>query len=210
MSKTQVEMYWDAGSTNTYFALKLIKPILEKHNAELVLHPYNVGYVFRNNSYELMKEPKAKLRNRKADLMRWAAKYNLPFQIPRQFPIKSSRILRGSVAMRQKKLELQFVERVFDAYWQEGNAGVAEYEGLRPIVAALGVDPDWFEATAASDETAAEVARSTDAGIERGVFGVPSIFVEEEMFWGKDRMEFVDDELARIAARSTQGGEQHA
>lgn len=210
MSKTRVEMFWDAGSTNTYFALKLIKPILEKHDAELVLHPYNVGYVFRNNSYELMKEPKAKLRNRKADLMRWAAKYNLPFQIPRQFPIKSSRILRGSVAMRQKNLELKFVERVFDAYWEDGNDGVAEYEGLRPIVAAMGIDPGWFEATAASDQTAAEVARSTDMGIERGVFGVPSIFVENEMFWGKDRMEFVDDELARIAARSTQGREQPA
>ena len=74
MSKPQVEMYWDAGSTNTYFALKLIKPILEKHNAELVLQPYNVGYIFRNNNYELMKEPKAKLRARKTDLMRWAAK----------------------------------------------------------------------------------------------------------------------------------------
>jgi len=210
MSKTKVEMFWDAGSTNTYFALKLIKPILERHNAELVLHPYNVGYVFRNNSYELMKEPKAKLRNRKADFMRWAAKYNLPFQIPRQFPIKSSRILRGSVAMRQKNLELPFVERVFDAYWEDGNPDVAEYEGLRPIVAAMGVDTDWFEATAASDETAAEVARSTDMGTERGVFGVPSIFVEKEMFWGKDRMEFVDDELVRIAARARQGGEQPA
>jgi len=210
MSKPQVEMYWDAGSTNTYFALKLIKPILEKHNAELVLQPYNVGYVFRNNNYELMKEPKAKLRARKTDLMRWAAKYNLPFQIPKQFPIKSSRILRGSLAMRRKGLELQFVERVFDAYWQEGNAAVAEYEGLRPIAASLGVDADWFEQLAASEEIAAEVARSTDRGIERGVFGVPMIFVESEMFWGKDRMEFVDDELTRVAARAPQGAEQSA
>ncbi|VTU25863.1 2-hydroxychromene-2-carboxylate isomerase [Variovorax sp. PBS-H4] len=210
MSKPQVEMYWDAGSTNTYFALKLIKPILEKHNAELVLQPYNVGYVFRSNNYELMKEPKAKLRARKTDLMRWAAKYDLPFQIPRQFPIKSSRILRGSLAMRRKGLELQFVERVFDAYWQEGNATVAEYEGLRPIVTALGVDADWFEQLAASEEIAAEVARSTDCGIERGVFGVPMIFVENEMFWGKDRMEFVDDELTRLAARAGQATEQSA
>lgn len=112
--------------------------------------------------------------------------------------------------MRQKHLELQFVERVFDAYWEKGNARVAEYEGLRPIVEAMGVDPDWFEATSSSEETAAEVARSTDMGIERGVFGVPSIFVEKEMFWGKDRMEFVDDELARVASRVSQGQERTA
>jgi 2-hydroxychromene-2-carboxylate isomerase len=208
MSKTQVEMFWDAGSTNTYFALKLIKPILEKHDAELVLHPYNVGYVFRTNNYELMKEPKAKLRNRKADLMRWASKYNLPFQIPRQFPIKSSRILRGSLAMRRKNLEWAFVEQVFNAYWERADATVAEYEGLRPIVTALGVDPDWFEQLAASEEITAELARSTDLGIERGVFGVPTIFVENEMFWGKDRMDFVDDELTRVAARARDGVER--
>jgi 2-hydroxychromene-2-carboxylate isomerase len=192
-------MYWDIGSTNTYFALKLIKPILARHDAELVLHPYNVGYVFRNNEYELMQEPKSKLRYRKRDLMRWAAKYNLPFQIPRQFPIKSSRVLRGSLAMRQKGMELQFVEHVFDAYWERGDAGIVEYAGLRPIVEHLGVDPDWFEATSASEETAKELARSTDAGIERGVFGVPMMFVGQEMFWGKDRLDFMEEELARLS-----------
>lgn len=197
MSKKQVEMYWDIGSTNTYFALKLIQPILQRHGAELVLHPYNLGYVFRKLDYELMKEPKSKLRYRKRDLMRWAEKYGLPFQIPRQFPIKSSRVLRGSLAMRRQGLELPFVEQVFSAYWEKGDASIVEYAGLRPIAQALGVDGDWFEQTSASDDIGDELAKSTDAAIERGVFGVPMIFVGDEMFWGKDRMEFVEDELAR-------------
>jgi 2-hydroxychromene-2-carboxylate isomerase len=197
MARKQVEMYWDIGSTNTYFALKLIKPIVARHDAELVLHPYNLGYVFRNNDYELMKEPKSKLRYRKRDLMRWAEKYDLPFQIPRQFPIKSSRVLRGSLAMRQKGLEHAFVERVFEAYWERGDASIVEYAGLRPIVEGLGVDADWFESTSASDDVGTQLARSTDAGVERGVFGVPMMFVGEEMFWGKDRLDFMEDELAR-------------
>ena len=197
MSKKQVEMYWDIGSTNTYFALKLIQPILQRQGAELVLHPYNLGYVFRKLDYELMKEPKSKLRYRKRDLMRWAEKYGLPFQIPRQFPIKSSRVLRGSLAMRRQGLELPFVEQVFSAYWEKGDASIVEYAGLRPIAQALGVDGDWFEQTSASDDIGDELAKSTDAAIERGVFGVPMIFVGDEMFWGKDRMEFVEDELAR-------------
>lgn len=200
MAKKQVEMYWDIGSTNTYFALKLLKPILARHDAELVLHPYNLGHVFKSNAYELMKEPKSKLRYRKRDLMRWAEKYDLPFQIPRQFPIKSSRVLRGSLAMRRKNLELTFVDRVFDAYWEQGDASIVEYSGLRPIVSALGVDADWFEELSASEEIGAELAKSTDSGVERSVFGVPTIYVGEEMFWGKDRMEFVDEELARVAA----------
>ena len=197
MKKNQIEMYWDVGSTNTYFALKLIKPLLERYDAELRLHPFNLGYVFRNNNYELMKESKAKLRNRKRDLMRWAEKYGLPFNIPRQFPIKSSRALRGSLVARRHGVELAFVQRVMDRYWEQGDASIAEYAGLRPIAQELGLDPDAFEALAASDEIAAELARETDRGLERDVFGVPMIIVGDELFWGKDRMEFVEDELKR-------------
>lgn len=205
MIKQKVEMYWDIGSTNTYFAFKLIKPILARHDAELVLHPYNLGHVFKMNNYELMKEPKSKLRNRKRDLARWAEKYKLPFSIPRQFPIKSSRVLRGSLAMRRKNLELEFVESALDAYWERGDASIVDYAGLRPLATALGVDADWFEELSASEEIGRELAKSTDDGVERGVFGVPSIFVGEELFWGKDRMDFVEDELNRRAIASTTG-----
>jgi len=198
----KIEMYWDVGSTNTYFAIKLIKPLLARYGAELVLHPFNLGYVFRSNSYELMKEPKAKLRNRKRDLMRWAEKYGLPFQMPREFPIKSSCVLRGSLAMRRHGKELEFVERVRERYWEQGDASIAEYAGLRPIAQALGVDPDEFERLSASDEIAGELARSTNEGIAREVFGVPMIIVGDELFWGKDRMEFVEDELRRRQVRA--------
>ena len=195
MLKRNLDMYWDVGSTNTYFALKLIKPILARNNVELVLHPFNLGYVFRNNNYELMKEPKAKLRNRKQDLMRWAKKYDLPFSIPREFPIKSSRVLRGSLVMRRFGLEVPFVEKIMDRYWEQGDATISEYAGIRPTVLELGVDPDEFEALSASEEIGAELAKSTDEGVERGVFGVPMIIVGDQLFWGKDRMEFVEDEL---------------
>ena len=195
MLKRNLEMYWDVGSTNTYFALKLIKPILVRNNVELVLHPFNLGYVFRNNNYELMKEPKAKLRNRKQDLMRWAKKYDLPFSIPREFPIKSSRVLRGSLVMRRFGLEVPFVEKIMDRYWEQGDATISEYAGIRSTVLELGVDPDEFEALSASEEIGAELAKSTDEGVERGVFGVPMIIVGDQLFWGKDRMEFVEDEL---------------
>jgi len=197
MSKKKIEFYWDVGSTNTYFAIKLIKPILERNNAELVLHPFNLGYFFKSQNYELMKESKAKLRNRKQDLMRWAAKYNLPFSIPRQFPIKSSRVLRGSLVMRRFGLEMQFVEKILDRYWEQGDATISEYEGIRPTVIELGVDPVKFEELCESDEISEELAKSTNEGIDRDVFGVPMILVNDQMFWGKDRMEFVEDELKR-------------
>ncbi len=206
MNKTMtVEMYWDAGSTNTYFALKLLRPILERTAARLVLHPYNLGHVFRLHNYVLMEEPAAKIANRKRDLQRWAEKHQLPFRFPTQFPVKTSRVLRGSLAARRWDMELQYVNAVMAAYWERDDASVMDYEGLRPIVAALGIDPDEFEAISESDAVRQELIGSTDNGIQRGVFGVPSIIVGNELFWGKDRMEFVEDELIRQnAMRSEQ------
>jgi 2-hydroxychromene-2-carboxylate isomerase len=103
-----------------------------------------------------------------------------------------------SRAMRKLGMEMPFVESVFAAYWERGDASIQDYEGLRPLVSALGVDPDEFEKLSESEEIRSQLAESTDNGIKRGVFGVPGIFVGEELFWGKDRMEFVEDELRRL------------
>lgn len=197
MNKKEVELYWDVGSTNTYFAYKLIKPIVQRNNAELVLRPFNLGYVFRSHNYSLMEEPEIKLANRKRDLQRWADKYNLPFKFPEQFPIKTSRALRGALAMRRWGLEAAYTEAVLDAYWERQDASIADYAGLKPIARALGVDPDEFERESESETVRQALIDSTNQGLERGVFGVPSLFVGDELFWGKDRMEFIEDELRK-------------
>lgn len=197
MTARIVEFYWDAGSTNTYFALKLLKPILRRTGAALVLHPFNLGHVFRSHAYVLMDEPEAKIANRKRDLQRWADRHGLPFRFPSEFPIKTSIALRGSLAMRRWDLELPYVEAVLDAYFERDDASIAAYAGLRPIAERLGVDPDEFQALAESDAIRRALVESTDRGLARGVFGAPSLFVGEELFWGKDRMEFVEDELLR-------------
>lgn len=197
MTARTVELYWDAGSTNSYFALELLKPILQRTGASLVLHPFNLGHVFRSHRYVLMDEPPAKIANRKRDLDRWARRHHLPFRFPDTFPIKTSNALRGSLAMRRWDLELPYVEAVLAAYFERNDASIAGYAGLRPIVARLGADPDAFEALADSDEIRKALADSTDRGLARGVFGAPSLFVGEELFWGKDRMEFVEEELLR-------------
>ncbi|MBM1143025.1 2-hydroxychromene-2-carboxylate isomerase [Alcanivorax sp. ZXX171] len=179
------------------FAYKLLKPILQRTGATLALHPFNLGYVFRANNYVLMEESPAKLANRKRDLMRWAKKYKLPFRFPDQFPIKTSRMLRGTLAMRHWNLEAAYTEAVLDAYWERNDGGIADFTGLKPIVLELGVEPAEFEELSESDQIRQQLVDSTNRGLDRGVFGVPGIFVGEELFWGKDRMDFVEDELLK-------------
>lgn len=199
--RRQVELYWDIGSTNTYFALKLIQPVLARTGAELILHPYNLGHIFRQNHYVVLEEPPAKLANRKRDLARWATRHDLPFRFPSVFPIKSSRVLRGALAMRRFGLEMAFVDKIFEAYWENDDASIADYSGMRAIVNALGVNAVEFEALSESDAIRQALIDSTNHGVARGVFGVPSMLVGDEIFWGKDRMAFVEDELRRPVPR---------
>jgi 2-hydroxychromene-2-carboxylate isomerase len=196
MSKT-IDFYWDLGSTNSYFALHLIKPVAARHGAIIAPHPFNLGYVFRKHNYVLMDEPKAKIANRIADLQRWAKRHKLPFRMPTRFPIKTSPALRGALAMRRFGKEWQYLEEIFAAYWERDDASVAELAGLRPIARKLGVDADGLLALADSAEVRQELIAETDAALARGVFGAPTFVVGEEIFWGKDRMDFIDEELAR-------------
>lgn len=194
-----VDFYWEIGSTNSYFALKLIQPVLQRTGATLRYFPFNLGHVFRTHNYVLMDEPASKIANRKRDLARWAEKYGFPFRFPTVFPIKTSRILRGSLAMRRWKLEEAFIEGMMTAYWEQDDAAISDYPGMAPYVRRLGIDPGEFESLSESGEIRQQLIDITNEGLARGVFGVPSLIVGDELFWGKDRMEFVEDELRRQA-----------
>jgi 2-hydroxychromene-2-carboxylate isomerase len=117
--------------------------------------------------------------------------------MPTKFPIKTSPALRGALAMRRFGKEEAFIEAIFAAYWERDDASVAELSGLRPVAEALGVEADRFAALCESDEIREELIAETDGGLARGVFGAPSFVVGQEIFWGKDRMDFIDEALAR-------------
>ena len=140
----QIRFYWDIGSTNTYFAFHLLRPLAARYQATIEYVPFNLGYVFRHHNYALTDEPRAKMANRKADLMRWAKKYKLPFNVPSEFPIKTSRALRGALAMRQSGLEEAYMEKLFSAYWEDNDASIQDYPALTKIAESLGADGQAF------------------------------------------------------------------
>jgi 2-hydroxychromene-2-carboxylate isomerase len=192
----QIDFYWDIGSTNTYFAFHLIRPIAERHHAAICYQPFNLGYVFRHHGYVLADEPRAKLSNRRRDLQRWAALHHLPFRMPDTFPIKTSRTLRGSLVARKHGLEQAYLNAVFRAYWEENDASIAEYDGLKRVAAEIGIAPGRFEAECESEDIRAELIAITDEGLAAGVFGAPTFVIDGEIYWGKDRFEFIEAHLA--------------
>lgn len=193
---TEIDFYWDIGSTNTYFALHLIRPVAARHGAIIRYRPFNLGYVFRHHNYQLMEEPRAKLSNRRRDLQRWAAFHNLPFRMPDKFPIKTSRVLRGAFVARTHGLEEAYLDAIFRAYWEENDPSIAEYEGLRKIARNIGIDPAQFEAECESASIREALISSTNKALAADIFGAPTFVINGEIYWGKDRFEFIEAHLA--------------
>ena len=197
MSST-VHFYWDIGSTNTYFALHLLDEVIERRGAHLVMHPFNLGYVFRHHKYALMDEPKAKLANRRRDLERWAERYNLPFRMPDKFPIKTSHLLRGALVARDLGVESPYIHTIFRRYWEENDSSLETLEGLVSVAEEIGENTNAFLQACESDLVRQELIDETQAALKLGVFGAPSYMVGDELFWGKDRIDFVDAYLQSL------------
>ena len=204
MNSKSIELFYDVGSTNSYFALHLLKRLAVKYGVSVVYQPLNLGYLFRSNNYVLMDESKAKLRNRKRDLMRWAQRYELPFRMPHNFPIKTSPSLRGALAARRFHKEEDYLFAVFSHYWEgeqktdEPAMQIDDVECLVQIARSLDIDGEEFSAALNSPAIRQELIEATKSALDRGVFGAPSILIGDELYWGKDRMEFVEDELKRL------------
>lgn len=191
----QIEFFWDIGSTNTYFALHLIRPLAKKYGATILMRPFNLGFVFRHHNYVLMEEPAAKISNRIRDLERWAARHDLPFLVPDVFPIKTSRALRGSLAARALGREDAYLDAIFSRYWERNDHSIAELSGLASVASEIGLNPDDFTAAIESAPIRQALIDETNDALARGIFGAPSFRIGTELFWGKDRMEFIEDTL---------------
>ena len=84
---------------------------------------------------------------------------------------------------------------MFSRYWEAGDAGIQTYEGMAESVAELGVDVDLFVEKAESPEVREELINVTQRALTEGIFGAPTMVVDDEIYWGKDRFEFIEDHL---------------
>lgn len=200
MPDKKIKFYWDVGSTNTYFAFHLLRPLAQQYQTDIEYIPFNLGYVFRHHDYALTQEPKAKMQNRKDDLMRWAKRYKPKFRVPDRFPIKTSRALRGALVAREHNLEVAYMDEIFRRYWEENDPTIADYDGLRSSIETLGLDYDSFVERAESPELRQLFIDTTQQALADGVFGAPIMVMDDEIYWGKDRFEFVEDHLKRWAS----------
>ena len=200
-----VEFFYDYSSPWTYLAFTKIDGLCRKYNADLEWRPFLVGGVFNTvnpSVYEFReKGVPAKQHYMAKDMSDWARYYGLKIVMPPSvFPVNSVKALRGAlVALEHPGKFLPYSYRVFEAYWGE-DQDISQDEVLRKIVASVGLDEEEYFDKIKRQDYKDRVRANTDAVIERGGFGTPTIYVNgDSMFFGNDRLVLVEEELKRSA-----------
>jgi 2-hydroxychromene-2-carboxylate isomerase len=201
-----VDFYFDYSSTNSYFAAFLLPEICRKDDAKVNWLPIHSAALFRGTGFDVMAMPPRKARYLWRDHQRYADFTGLPFRKPSRFPTKTAAALRATLMIPRLSGENpddytaskmgDFTQSVMRAYW-ERDADIGDLGVIAALADEVGIDPDALIAAAGSEDARDRLTAVTDGAIARGVFGAPSFVVGEELFWGKDRLDFVARLLAK-------------
>jgi 2-hydroxychromene-2-carboxylate isomerase len=190
----RVEFFYDYASTYSYLAHRAIEQLAADRGAELVFRPMVLGFVFKASGNSMPAAVPAKAAYMVHDVRRWVRRYGLPFKMPTIFPVNTIRALRAAVAAREDGIFPAYHHAVMHAYWSQ-DQDIGDADTLASIATAAGVDGQRLLARAEDPAIKAALKANTDEAIARGVFGAPTFFVGDDMFWGNDRLEFVADAL---------------
>jgi 2-hydroxychromene-2-carboxylate isomerase len=200
MAKT-LEFIFDFASPNCWFAYRALGPILARTGATLVVEPALLGGIFKATGnqapFVAFANVKGKVEYERLEIRRFLARHGLTqFRMNPHFPVNTLTLMRGFVAARARGQGEAYLEAGLSGLWEEG-LDLADAAILTARLAQAGLDGADLVAQAASPEVKAELARSTEAAVARGVFGLPSFFVGKELFFGKERLGQIQDELLK-------------
>ncbi len=194
MSK-QVEFYFDVGSPASYLAWTQIAQLAERHGAEVVYQPMLLGGVFKATGNASPASVPAKGRYTRIDFERFARRYQVPFAQNPFFPINTMQLMRGAVALLDGDQFQPYVDAVFRAIWVEGQ-NMGDPDVVARVLGGQGFDVAGLLQQINDPAVKERLRQITERAIERGVFGAPTFFVGDEMFFGQDRLDFVEAALA--------------
>ncbi len=194
MSKT-VDFYFDFGSPTAYLAHKRLQQLGEQYGLQVRYMPMLLGGVFKatgNNSPVAIPAKGAYMLQH--DLPRFAKRYGVPLNFNPHFPINTLNLMRGAIAAGRLGCMADYVNLAFDAVWvQEKNMGDPAI--VSETLSEAGLDAEGIIALSQDPEVKAELLADTEAAVARGVFGAPTLFLDGAMYFGQDRLDFIEEAL---------------
>ncbi len=193
MSNT-IELCFDFGSPTTYLAYHRLKWIKKEYDVEVKLTPVLLGGIFQatSNQSPVMVPLKGAWMN--TDLQRYAELYEVSMTFNPHFPINTLYLMRGAIAAEQMGVFDLYVETVFDAMWHEP-VNMGDPTIVTEVLSKAGINAEELFSRIEDSKLKAVLKYRTANAIERGVFGCPATFYKNELYFGQDRLFFIERDL---------------
>ena len=194
----RLDFIFDFASPNAYFAYRVLPGVLERTGAELKLIPCLLGGIFKSTGNQAPMVAfggvKGKLAYDMLETRRFIEKHGLKrFRMNPHFPVNTLLLMRCAVAADLEGRLAAFVDAVLPMMWEDG------LKMDDPAVAADALGKAGFGdllEKAGTDPVKAALLANTQAAVDRGAFGIPTFFVGDEMFFGKERLGQVEEALS--------------
>ena len=193
MART-LEFFFDYGSPYSYLADTQVEAIAARAGAVLERRPMLLGGVFKATGNVSPADFAPKSSWTSFDMALWARHYGVPFARNPYFPVNTLNLMRGAAAAQIDGLFDRYHPAIFRAMWVEGR-NLNDTAEVTTVLEGAGLDPARFGNRIASQDVKDRLKSTTEEAVARGVFGAPTSFVGEQMFFGNDRLAFVESAL---------------
>jgi 2-hydroxychromene-2-carboxylate isomerase len=197
----KVEHHFDFGSPNSYLAWKIIPEIEKRTGVTFVNVPVLLGGIFKLTGNQPPMIAFGNIKNKPQyearEMQRFIAKHKLDrFKFNSHFPVNTVQIMRGAVAAGMDGVLAKYMDVVFRAMWEDSQK-MDDAEVIRAALDAGGLDGARILARIQDQDVKDELLANTQASVDRGTFGCPTFYVGDEIFFGKDRLRDVEEEILR-------------
>lgn len=201
MNTQTIDFIFDFGSPNAYMAYKVLPKIAARTGAKINFIPCLLGGIFKATGNQppwvAFGGVKGKLEYERLELTRFVDKHGLTaFRQNPHFPVVTLLLMRGMVAAQRAGIADRYIDAALRAMWEDGQK-MDDPDVFVRVFDAAGLDGKSLLAATQDPEVKAQLMANTDAAVSRGVFGIPTFFVGNEMFFGKDRLGQVEEQLRK-------------
>jgi len=193
----RVDFFFDVGSPASYLAWTQLPAICQAAGAQLVYKPMLLGGVFQATGNVSPVTVPAKGRYVNMEYQRYARRYGVPLNMNSHFPIITLHLMRvvTGVHLRHPERLNGLLTAVFQAMWID-DLDLNDAALTSRTLANAGFSQGEVEALLGDPQVKAALRATTEEAVSRGVFGAPTTFVDNEMFFGQDKLDLIKEELA--------------
>ena len=201
---SKYEFLFDFGSPNAYMAYHVLPEVEKRTGVSFEYVPVLLGGIFKatNNQPPMiaMQGIKNKPEYAQLEMQRFVKKHGLEkFSMNPNFPVNTLQIMRGAIAAQMDNVLADYLKIVFKAMWEDGQK-MDDPDVISKVLDSkvgdgAGIDGAQILERAKDDQVKQTLIKNTEAAVQRGVFGIPSFFVDDALFFGKDSLALVEEEI---------------